>query len=393
MSRQPVVSRLCSVAATALCLGTPALAAADDGIRVGEGRLHPYLEVEGRYDSNVLLTSAPIADVVLHLRPGFTFGAAGPMLVVGLDASVDWAKYLGASSSTTSLSQLFADAALKLGVNRGGQVGLEFSDAFHRTDLTPSFSVGHVVTNYNDLKLEVPFRPGGGALDLGINGEWIMESFEPFSGGSLANIGYNQLSGGASGRWKFLPRTAGVLEASYFVRQPNDTSVSVQVKGLKAMTGLAGLVTTRIAATLKAGYGDTFGSAGPDYRTWLANAELQYLGEGTVGLKLGYVHDYSSDPGSIYALYGIHRVYLDGKMLLEGRLALTGQAELDDIEYAIAPVSAQVIRLSPGLDYQVVRWVSVGVGYALTYRTSNQSAITAFNYTKNETWLKVRVTY
>ncbi len=403
MSRQRATRGAVAMGVMALCLGAPAVAAAQNGIKVGEGRLHPYLEVEGRYDSNVLLSpgGAQSGDVVLHVRPGITFDAAGSMLVVGLDASLDWAKYLGVSSQSTNLSQLFADATLKLGVNRGGQVGLELSDAFHRTDLTPSFSVGHVVTNYNDLKLDVPLRPGGGALELGVNGEWIMESFEPFVGGTMPNLGYNQVSGGASGRWRFLPRTAAVLEASYFAREPNDTSVSAEVKGLRALAGLAGLVTTRLAATLKAGYGDTFGSAGPDYRTWLANAELQYLGDGAIGLKVGYVHDYSADPGRAYSIYGIHRVYLDGKMLLEGRLAVTGQVEFDDVEYdedlaralGLPPVSAQVVRLSPGLEYQVVRWVSVGVGYALTYRTSNQPALATFNYTKNETWLKLRVTY
>ncbi len=402
MSRQPVVPRLVGLAAAALSIAAP-VAAADNGIRIGEGRLHPYFEVEGRYDSNVLYTSKPIGDLILHLRPGFTFDVSGPMAAVGLDASADWNKYFGVNDAGTEMSQLFADATLKLGLNRGGNVGLELSDAFHRSDRTPSLSLASaVVTNYNDLKLQIPFRPGGGALELGVGGEWILESFEPFAGVAFCDparsipcsqFGYNQFSGGVSGRWKFLPRTAALVEASYFLRQPNDTNVSRQIKGLKALAGLAGLVTPRIAATLKAGYGDTLGSAGPDYRTWLANVELDYRGEGTIGAKIGYARDYGSDPGTVFALYGIHRIYLEGKVLLAGRLTITGQGEFDDVEYQLTPASSQLVRLSPSLEYELVRWAYVSLGYAITYRTSNQPQIPTFDYTKNETWLKVRVIY
>src|SRR5512138_3786436 len=83
----------------------PAGASPGNGIRLGgsEGRLHPYLEVEGRWDSNVFFSStgAAIGDLILHFRPGFTVNVPSETVAVDLDGKLDWAQYLGVDSADT----------------------------------------------------------------------------------------------------------------------------------------------------------------------------------------------------------------------------------------------------------------------------------------------------
>ena len=100
----------------ALGFTTGARASLGDGIRMGgsTGRLHPYLELETRYDSNVAYsnTGTATAGFILHLRPGILFDAPGDLTAVNLKADLDWAQYLG---SNTGLSRLYGEADLGFG--------------------------------------------------------------------------------------------------------------------------------------------------------------------------------------------------------------------------------------------------------------------------------------
>jgi hypothetical protein len=409
--------------ATALAVGlaAPALASAGSGIRLGgsEGRLHPFLEVEGRYDSNVFYTTAnkTLGDFILHFRPGILMTVPGDATAVDLNASLDWAQYLGAEGDTTGLSRLYGDATLGIGLNRRGAIGLELSDDFHRTTNTSSVALGTAaITNFNTLKVGVPWRPGGGALVLTLGGEWVVESFEPYLTGSLcvpgdpncdatrlSKLGYNDLRGGAELRWKFLPRTAAVLEASYFSRLPNDRSVSFAVDGFRTYAGMTGLITAKIAGTLKAGYGSTLDVSGDaasqlptrKFQTWLANAEVEWLPVETSSLRLGYVHDLAPDPGLQTAVFQQHRAYVEGRALLAARytLRLLGQWERRTYELG-TNATINLYHVEPGVEVEVARWLRVVAAYAYTKRDSpTPGGPQAFAFDKNEAWLRFILTY
>jgi hypothetical protein len=393
-------------AALGLALAGTALAAGDGGIKIGEGRLHPYFELEGRWNSNVLYSqSARTSDLILHFRPGFKLEVPGQMVAVDLDANVDWNQYLGLQSrQTTDLSKLYANATLGLGVNRNGALGLELTDGFRRSDTTPSLSIGAaVISDLNDLEVKVPIRPGGGALMLTLGGSWILESFEALTSAAgcttsplcdpaqVSRYGYSQYGGQAEANWKFLPKTALVLDGGYFTRQPTNTTASVAVSGWRIAGGLAGLVTPRFATTIKGGYGAT--TAGPTHSTWLADVEVEYVTPGPVGARLGYVHDYHADPGIDYAVYGFHRVYAQGKLLVAGRLTLRITGDWERAEYVQNAATAQILHVEPAVDFEVLRWLVLTAGNATTFRTASVTTIPAFNYTQNETYLRATFTY
>jgi hypothetical protein len=409
---RPVTSfRLLALAAALAGMAPEARAAGDLGFKIGEaGRLHLKLELAGQYDSNVFYSQsgAPVAGYVLDVIPGLELQVAGNTASVELKGALDVKQYL--TQEAKDLSRVFGNASLGAGVNRTGAVGLELTDTFAHSDQTPSLSVAQaVISNHNDLRLAVPLRPGGGALTLTFSGQWVKETFETYVSaagcdpalnptclpGNIAAYGYNQYGGAAEVRWKFLPRTALVLDGNYFQRTPDDVAVSRQVRGLRVNAGLAGLVTTRLAVTLKGGYGTAFDSPGFAYSTWLANAEVQYVTQGPVGAKIGYLHDFRADPGSEYSVYALHRVYLDGKILLAGRFTLRATLGWDSLEYVINGVTNNILSFVPAVDYEVMRWVYVGASYALTSRSSGGLAgpVPAFDYTRHLVGLRVVFAY
>jgi hypothetical protein len=389
----------------------PAGATPGNGIRLGgtEGRLHPYLELETRWDSNAFFVNDERrSGVALHVRPGATLTSPGDLLAVDLDARLDWAQWIS-GEDTSDLTRLFASASLGLGVNRRGHVGLELTDSFERSTSTSSLTFSSaVVSNRNTLDIAVPWSPGGGALGVTASGGWKLEAFQPYgscSGGDppnascdeqfLSDLGYNDLRGGLEVKWRFLPRTALVVDGSYSVRMPNDEAQSRRVTGWRASAGLQGLVTQHLAATLKGGWGSA--SGGGSLGTWLASAELEWLPTITTSARVGWVHEWGTDPGNPFALFQANRIYLDGKMLLAGRWQAGMRSQLELVGLESSAGSTTTLRLEPSLDYSVARWLTVGVGYALSSRKANDIPNLptgfAFEYTKHEVWLKARGTY
>jgi len=401
------------VAALLVGTSTAAQAGAGNGIRVGgsDGRLHPFVELEARYDSDVYVNVAngPSAgDLILHVRPGLTLAIPGELTSVDFFGQLDWAQYLGASDSrTTDLSKLYAEARLGVGVNRKGTVGLELSNLFRRSDqpAAQSLSLG-VTSNYNELDLRVPYHPGGGALTVTAGGGWALETYEsqfkgflcapgnPYCDAStLAKLGYNQLTASGDVSWRFLPRTSAIFEASYFKRLPN-SSLGSDGGGVRVATGITGLVTPHLAATAKVGYGATTGVT-PSLSTWLITASGEWLPTETASVKGSYSHDFAVDP---QATYDVNRLALDARYLAGGRLTLAFHAGWDRLGYASTSATTNILVVSPAVDYDVARWLRAEVAYAYTDRSNNglgasTASLPAVAYSKSEAWLKLVFTY
>ncbi|MGC3996567.1 MAG: outer membrane beta-barrel protein [Anaeromyxobacter sp.] len=402
----------------ALALALPAAASPGNGIRLGgtTGVLHPYLELESRYDSNVEYTEAkkPVGDLILHIRPGLKLSAPGELTSVDLDANIDWNQYLGVEDDTsTDLSRLEGAATLGLGINKRGAVSFLLQDAFRRSSSTQAFTLGTaVISNSNEVSASVPWRPGGGALVVTPGGSWRLETFEPYYSGALcdpatggpgcdpdylAKLGYNEYAGNLELRWKFLPRTAAVLFGEYFSRSVNDDVASSDGDGFRALAGLAGLFSTHVAGTAKAGFGQAKTDAGADASTWLANLEVEWLPNELNSVKGGYVRDVGLDPGQ-RAGYSTQRLYLEARTLLGARYTarLAGSFERRDYP-SVAASSADLLEVEPSVEAELSRWLRAGLGYAYTKRTTDLgtgvAALPGYNYDKNEVWLRFTGTY
>lgn len=413
-----------AAAALALTLSAPAAGSAGNGVRLGgsEGRLHPFFEVEDRYDSNVYYSAAqkPVGDMVLHLRPGLELTVPGELTAAELTGSLDWAQYLGldVGQTKTQLSKLYGQADVGVSLNRRGQVGLELDDEFRRAPGSNALILTNaVISNYNTLRTRVPFRPGGGALVFTANGTWTLESFDsyfteptcPGCTGNVSEFGYNEFRAGGDVKWKFLPRTAAMFQAGWFTRLPN--AAASAVSGVEVQAGLTGLVTPHLGATLKAGYSGTYGVASGNVatgsvaivsletgnvKTWLSTVEAEWIATDSASVKAGWTHGLGIDPGP--ALYTSNRVYGTGRILLAGRYGLRFDANFESRDYSPGSASASLIRLEPAFEAGLARWMSASVGYAYSRRTSSSlpapvAPLPVFDYSKNETWLRVGVRY
>ena len=404
LAARAALALLCAVAAW------PAAAEPGNGIRFGgaEGRLHPFLELQLGYDSNVFVRPSgvgTVGDGVLHVRPGLTLEIPAPLLAVDLTAALDWAQYLGlADAGSRDLSRLYADAKLGLKLNSRGTIGLQLDDIYRLSNRPQSLTAtGNLVTNYNALELRAPWRPGGGALSLTASAGWALESYQRLLTGScapdntalcdVARLGYNQLGAGLSIGWHFLPRTSLVLDGSWFHRLPNSTAVASDASGYRGMAGVTGLVTSHFAATLKGGWGSTLSvTPGQGIATWLATAEGEWLPSETTSVKAGYAHDFAVDPG--VPIYEAHRALLSGRMLLGGRLSLGARATVDLLGYVQGGGSTLIIQAAPVVGMELSRWLRTEATVGYTDRVSSSEAKAAVpGYSKVEAWLKVTATY
>src|SRR5260370_28818381 len=121
---------------------SPALAIAQfeetsNGIKVGEGRLHPYIGLEMRYDSAAGYFGANNtlgAELVDHIAPGLRYDLLGSQWLMNFDGRADYVRYLGAiSPGSEKISRLQANGDLNLIYGPQAKCGHELVDHLLRS--------------------------------------------------------------------------------------------------------------------------------------------------------------------------------------------------------------------------------------------------------------------
>jgi hypothetical protein len=410
------ISSWTKVVAAALLAAVAAVAhaGAGNGIRFGgaEGRLHPFLDLETRYDSNVSYSPAneAVSDVILHVRPGIDLKIPGELASVEFSGALDWANYLGIDEpGTKDLSKFYGDARLAAQFARRSAVSVRVDDDFRRQVSTSSLSASSraVVSNWNALTLSVPWKPGGGALVVTATGQWLLETFETYqdeAGGiDVGDYGYSQVRGGGEVLWRFLPRTSAVFSGGYFTRTPNSPTRADEATGFDVAAGITGLLTPRIAATAKAGYAATSArraqaisgtttSPTQDASTFVTDVGVEWLPLETLSLRVGYTRALGVDPlASVYVSDGVNGAV---RIKIAERFAFRTGARYDQIKFSSASGGdTTFLRVDPGVDGVIGRWLNVGVGYVYSTRVATWPGAPVPDYSKNEVFLKVGLTY
>jgi hypothetical protein len=427
-------------AAAAACVALAAHASPGDGIRLGgaDSRLHPYFDLETRYDSNVAYSGQdPVADLIVHVRPGLELKMPGDAAAIEFNGALDWAQYLGlndkaatpasgatpasAEVDTKSLSRLYATASLAAAFNRNGSVAPRIDNTFTRQVSTASLAAvgAPVVSNLNKLSLSLPWRPAGGALVLVANGEWTVESFEKYRdldpspvtspATSISDLGYAQYRAGGEVQWRFLPRTSGVLQASYYQRTANVADQAQNANGFDVTAGLVGLLTERVATTAKVGWGSatagaftywgtTFAPGGTNYAaqavsSFLADLAVEWLPVDALSLRAGYKRSLGLDP--IYSVMTQDSVSGVIAVKLAERYAFRVGGHWDKFGFKLQLLdgaSATYVSVDPTLEARLGRWFTGGLGYVYSTRTA-AAVLSQPTYSKNEVFLRLGVTY
>ncbi|HEY3587124.1 MAG TPA: outer membrane beta-barrel protein [Myxococcaceae bacterium] len=392
----------------------------NNGIRFGPGRLHPYFDLEGRYDSAAVyvpsVANNPASpyelkpEILMHFRPGFRLDVPGTDVTFGLNGFYDYVWYTGlltSGSSAASHSQAGADMHAE--INREGAVGLDVGDTFSRSDRPQDIGVGvAVISLYNQLRLTAPIRPGGRAFEVRPHGEYTVEFFGAYSGipagigpcppgtcpGNPSDPGvndYQNYAGGVDIHWKFLPQTALVFESNFEGRSyfHPDSTVVPPGKILKLLAGAQGLVTPKIQAILKAGYAIGFDGAAS---TFIGQAEATWSPNELSSITPGVLRDVNNAVGASSATD--LRAYLNSKTFLIGRLGLHLNFAYDLISFTQGRgKNDQLFSVDLGPDFAIARWFIMSAGYVLSKRTSDYADSLPLNYTRNEAYLRLTFTY
>ena len=357
------------------------------GFKIGEGRLHPFLELDARFDSVAVrfVPTVDSAELVLHVRPGLSFELDTPATLVNFKGAAEYLWYTGLISAGSSrLSRFQTNVGLDTKFNRDGVAEVQLGDNLVRSDRTsnPAFTVG-VISLFNNAYLAVPIHPGGRALEITPKVGWSVEFFETQAGVGGCTVGtacdpvaaanYSNVNFGINGRWKFLPKTAVILDVNldwrtYFARPTLSDKVL-----FRAQAGLAGLISPRIAVTLLVGYGGDFTNG--SIHTVIGTAEFSYTVTEQSRIAIGYTRNVIAVP--LVGTAMDDRGYLKGGLgLFGGRLLLNAQISADYFTFLSGPAPAAttndfLLSLAVGPTFTVTSWFDVGANYTLSLRTSN----------------------
>jgi hypothetical protein len=197
---------------------------------------------------------------------------------------------------------------------------------------------------------------------------------------------------GLNGKWKFLPKTAVMVDVSTDVRTYFDPTVALNPAAtlFRAQAGLVGLVSPRISVTLLAGYGGDFASK--KLNTVIGNAELAYTPTEMIKVSLGYLR--TALPVPALGTMIDDRGYLRGTLgLWAGRLTFTAQVSADYLSF-ISTVSRNdfVLGANVGATVAVTSWFDTGLAYSLGFRSST-AQVQSLNTVRHEVVLRLGFHY
>jgi hypothetical protein len=361
------------------------------GIKAGEGRLHPAIDLDLIYDTNPGYfpsgSSNMASDLMLRIRPGITLSFPSSKVSFELSGKVGYDYYFGIDKAQTSdLSTVSGDADLRLGFNPDGQVSFFIEDNFSRTgDPRYTSLAGRFDRTDNEAKAHLQIKPGGGALMFDLAYGFFLDWFDETTADSAAMSSYAHRFY-FSGKWKFLPKTAVTVDFDSDLRRyPNGYSwgeKNVDVNAIRATVGMLGQITPAINLTIKVGYGDSLlpdSYGGDDYRSVIGQAEVTYR-SGTTFVSAGYVRGFQ--PVVMFVYFGQDRVYARWRQQLAGKFTISADLGFSWLAYgtAIQPDTASQGARSDGLvvgglsfNYHIQDWVEVGLDYGVQARFSGWS--------------------
>lgn len=380
---------------------------APNGIKIGDGRLHPFFDFEGRYDSaaGFFNTGQLAGDIALRFRPGVRFELQNDNTAVNFNGNAEYVMFTGLLfSGARDASRFQTDVALDTAFNKLGAVEFQLGDNLTRSDRTnsPGLTVG-VISLYNNAHVAVPIHPGGRAIEITPKFAWGVEFFEPLLGtpagcaatdplcqaSQVSQLNYSNLSPGLAARWRFLPKTAVVFDSGVDLRTYFSGTVGKPATVFHASAGLSGLVTSKISVLATLGYAGEYQGTG--LNTLIAQADLGFLPTEGTSIHLGYMRSVS--PAPVFGAYGDDRGYLDAKALVFQRLTLGANVAFDYLTY-YGTSGRKDTLLTGGVStaFAFTSWLSAGAGYNLQLRGTN-SASAGAAFTRHEVIVRLTLQY
>lgn len=407
-----------AVACALLCFpaaaqsGAQADSLAPNGIKIGDGRLHPYLDIEGRIDSQAISDTAGtgyLPELIFNFRGGLRFDLSTPSTLLNFNGNAGAAWYTGAltGGASTTASHFQTDVGLNAAFNRDGAIEFQIGDQLYRgpKGSSPDALVG-VLSLRNAAYVAAPIHPGGKGLEITPRVNWGVEFFTPQTACPtilpnceqiIRELNSNDLNFGLNGKWRFLPKTAITIDLDFGWRSYFNSTVHPQATLLKGLAGLTGLITSKLALVLMAGGGGDFRSG---IATFIATGEVAWTPFDQVRLRAGYVR--TLQPVASTGLYGDDRPYIAANMTFFRRLGIAVTGSFDWLTF-YGPVAGGALVIARE-DYLIsadvspsviiTSWFNVGASYILSVRGNARGAPAGFvPYTRHEGILRLTFQY
>jgi len=342
------------------------------GIRVGDLEVHPGVAGELGYDSNyfqgsgetgelggAILRESVVPTLRLRVTPSLSVSTFGlgrnppggaqlpPKFTFAGDLALRWNQLLalGSVPGTGDSSRTFIDGDVALQADVLPRRPWSFgANATVSRVAQPNNDPGVLGASLERTTLmggaDLRWRPGGGTLEwsVGYDGTYVR-----FDDAELA-LDYVDHGPNVKGRWTFFPQTALLYDGrvgfvSYLARQDR----LIDSTPISSTFGFNGLITSRIALLLQAGWKATFfedqtrvsdydGMIGRVEGTWYIASEPAEGGvRGFSTAKLGYQRDVATSGIANY--YVVDRIYGDVSYAAGGVFFLTARAGVGFIEH------------------------------------------------------------
>lgn len=367
IARGPRRLRVGAWAMVALCAMPGTGAAEGPGVRSSRLIFHPRLEVGGAYDSNFFRDAeaeftAPVDPVwVLLAEGGLKLANRAPTrLGVSLELAASYRELFDADE---------LDAAEHGDRQLEARSGLDGVDGQLQFALMPRSSFSLVLAadgRYTDepaadllydegfQRLEISagpdllFRPGDDAdsraLELRLGYRFALLRYldlAPALGTARAQKDTHKIR--LNTRWNFYPKTAALLDVQLWVINYPEVTDALGQSGTRASPdkdltplrvsgGLRGLLTRRLSATARIGFAHSFNAAGQSYQGVIGQAELEYVLEPTLRLRLSYVRRVDDDGFANF--FTMDRAAIEARLQLPARVHLEGRFGVDAVDYS-----------------------------------------------------------
>jgi len=356
----------------------------------GDAKLHPYLDLDVLYNSNVNdLATGEIADVILSVHPGLNLTVPSEWIRLDLGGKVGYSRYFGIESKELRRNVVTGDADVKLAFNPEGRFQVEISDAFNRTEEPRDYTANQLAGRFsNSVKALLIGEPGGRALRLSAGYGFSFDYYDESTGLQSGNRESHNFF--FDTRWRFLPKNSLLIHFDMALLEYPEAGgnfSNADAKPLRASLGLTGLITRTLSFRLYAGYGDSLVESGDSFRSAIAQVALAQKFDFGLTLSGGYKRDFQ--PTTLFRYYNEDKVFLKlDQALLDGDLIIDlgfeyafvgfGKAPTPEADPSLNETACGVgsredhrLRLRLGLGYNILEYLSVRISYGMDTNISD----------------------
>ena len=383
------------------------------GFKVGRFRISPQIYVEGRYDSNVFYQHASEGRIqagVLRILPGLKI--VNPdynKIKLEFEGEADILLYFSDNASAKKHKTAGGAARLNVVFLPKSIVSITVADVFKRgIEVQNQPGTSTLSRLYNKAGVSFGFQPGGRQLQISAGYNFGLDFFDNFQDGDRlfheARLTF---------LWRFFPKTALIIDGTYTYTSYR-TNYQTDSMPVRALAGVKGLFSKKLAAELLVGYGNSLHKAGPKFNMFIGRASVSFYFIRNLELTVGGGYDFAE---SLYGnFYDFPYGYLQFRMRFFNRLHARLELRYAYLRYAQfnptlvdSTITTTHLRRRDHtvtgkleVDYDILSWLGLTVGYQIYFdQTDYQATVTGTTgsstdiggYIKHEVYLSINFKY